>query len=249
MQIKPSLALLLNLALLLMFNVACAYAAHPLLTEDSGVQGTGKQQIEFSTDHYSEQNRQSQNAGWTYTYGANDQLDLFFSLPMRWSATAGIGDASLGTKYLFSEEDGASWALKTELFFPSGSAQKQLSKESHDLALTVVYSYTNAAWTTHSNLSLTRRNFKQEHASMEQRATLWRASLATLFAIPPKIQVLADAGLYQADLKSETYLDQHLLAGFVYSATENLDLDLGIKYLRHKTSIERQAGIGIAWRF
>ncbi|MFZ6750672.1 transporter [Undibacterium sp. Ren11W] len=249
MLIKLPLPFLLNLTLLLLFSADCTYAAHPLVTEDSGVQSTGKQQIEISTDHYSESNRQSQNASWTYTYGANDQLDLFFAIPMRWSATTGIGDASLGTKYLFSEKDGDSWALKTEMFFPSGSTQKQLSKDSHDLALTLVYSYTNAAWTTHSNLSMTQRNFHQEQASIEQRATQWRVSLATLFAVTPKIQVLADAGLYQANLKSETYVDQHLLTGIIYSPTDDLDLDLGIKYLRHKNSIERQAGIGMAWRF
>jgi opacity protein-like surface antigen len=249
MLIKLPLSFLRNLTLLFLLSADYAYAAHPLVTEDSGVQSTGKQQIEFSSDHNSEPNRHSQNASATYTYGANDQLDLFIALPMRWSATAGIGDASLGTKYLFSEKDGNSWALKTELFFPSGSTQKQLSKESHDLALTLVHSHKNAAWTMHSNLSLTQRNFNQEQSSIEQRATLWRASFATLYAVTPKIQVLLDMGVYQADLKSETYGDQHLVAGCIFAVTDNLDLDLGIKYLRHKNSIERQAGIGMAWRF
>jgi hypothetical protein len=249
MQIKFHIHLRATIAFALLATSSLAYATHPLLTEDTSVQTNGKQQIELNSDHNSEQGKQSQTSSLLYSYGASDQLDLFISTPMRWSAPAGMGDLSLGGKYLVSDADGKSWALKTEIFLPTGSLQKQLSKDSRDLALTLVHSIAQSKSLSHFNLSVTQRQFRQEQARQEQRETIWKASAASLLLLTQEWQILADVGAYQADIKNEKYLPRHLVAGLIYSPESHLDLDMGIKYLRQKTHIERQVGMGITWRF
>jgi hypothetical protein len=142
-----------------MLLIACAlmtqnaaHAAHPLVTEDANLQTTGKQQIEFNSDHWSTSRAHSQIGNLTYTYGASDQLDLFFSSPIRWSSPGALGDLSVGSKYLFSSQENANWAWKTEVFFPTGA--KTFGSDRYDLALTLVRTENAGPWVIHSNLSL-----------------------------------------------------------------------------------------------
>jgi hypothetical protein len=249
MKIRSHTQFQAAIVLTLLMSCGLSYATHPLITEDTSVQTNGKQQIELNSDHNSEQGKQSQTSSLLYSYGASDQLDLFITTPMRWSAPAAMGDLSLGGKYLVSDADGKSWALKTEVFLPTGSLQKQFSKDSRDLALTLVHSIAQSKSLSHFNLSVTQRQFRQEQARQEQRETIWRASAASLLLLTQELQILADIGAYQADIKNEKYLPRHLVAGLIYSPASYLDLDMGIKYLRQKTHIERQVGMGITWRF
>lgn len=84
-----------------------AWALQPLITDDSGTQGAGGQQVELSWSH--ERMRagpardSAQSGAPTYTFGATDTLDLFASLGhtrLRGdSGTArGWGNAVLGAK-------------------------------------------------------------------------------------------------------------------------------------------------------
>jgi len=237
-----------------MLLIACAlmtqnaaHAAHPLVTEDANLQTTGKQQIEFNSDHWSTSRAHSQIGSLTYTYGASDQLDLFFSSPIRWSSPGALGDLSVGSKYLFSSQENANWAWKTEVFFPTGA--KTFGSDRYDLALTLVRTENAGPWVIHSNLSLNLRQHRQALADAQQRDQLWRTSVAVLRAITPQTQLLADTGIAQADQKNDGYWQPYLVAGVIYSPASNLDLDIGFKYQKKTLSTERQIGIGMAWRF
>lgn len=224
-----------------------AHAAHPLVTEDANLQTTGKQQIEFNGDHWSTSGTHSQISNLTYTYGASDQLDLFFSRPMRWSSPGALGDLSVGSKYLFLSRENINWAWKTEVFFPTGA--KTFGSDRYDLALTLVRTESTGPWVIHSNLSLNIRQHRQAPADAQQRDQIWRSSVAVLRAITPQTQLLADTGISQADQKNDGYWQPHLIAGLIYSPASNLDLDIGFKYQKKTLSTDRQIGVGMAWRF
>lgn len=235
------------LAACALMTQSVARAAHPLVTEDANLQTSGKQQIEFNGDHWSSRKGISQIGNLTYTYGYKDQLDLFFSSPVRWSSPGALGDLSVGSKYLFSSQENTNWAWKTEAFFPTGT--KTYGSDRYDLALTLVRTESIGPWVIHGNLSLNIRQHRQALADAQQRDQLWRSSVAVLRAITPQTQLLADTGIAQADQKNDGYWQPYLVAGLIYSPVSNLDLDIGFKYQKKTLSTEKQIGIGMAWRF
>lgn len=235
------------LAACALMTQSVARAAHPLVTEDANLQTSGKQQIEFNGDHWSSRKGISQIGNLTYTYGYKDQLDLFFSSPVRWSSPGALGDLSVGSKYLFSSQENTNWAWKTEAFFPTGA--KTYGSDRYDLALTLVRTESIGPLVIHGNLSLNIRQHRQALADAQQRDQLWRSSVAVLRAITPQTQLLADTGIAQADQKNDGYWQPYLVAGLIYSPVSNLDLDIGFKYQKKTLSTERQIGIGMAWRF
>ena len=80
-----------------------AYGAHPLVTDDTGTQNTGNQQVEFNLDRVRQTSARSTVGALTYTYGSRPDTDLFINLPATFQAPAGINDASLGAKWRFFE--------------------------------------------------------------------------------------------------------------------------------------------------
>ena len=71
----------------LYFVVFGVYAAHPLISEDNGTQGTSGNQIEVNSDFSTKSSINSRTAAFTYTYGVTDTLDIFFNTPNTWGAT------------------------------------------------------------------------------------------------------------------------------------------------------------------
>jgi hypothetical protein len=100
--------------------VEAAFAAHPLVTDDTGTQGTGNNQLEINTDRGRDDGVSSQSAALTYTYGLRDALDVFVTVPASTTSPSGISDASIGAKWRFMESEKTSLGLKSELFFPTG---------------------------------------------------------------------------------------------------------------------------------
>lgn len=147
---------LLAMSLLVLISFS-AKAGHPLMTDDTGLQGVMRTQLELNTDIKKADGDHSQVASLTYTYGFLDNLDGFFSVPTGVSNPSGLADISVGGKYFLREEDGTSWGLKGEMFFPTS---KQVNASSnHDIALTLIRSGKIGSFTTHANLAvLTHRN-------------------------------------------------------------------------------------------
>ncbi|MES2071338.1 MAG: transporter [Pseudomonadota bacterium] len=243
MQSKPIILLFSGLL------IKSAFAAHPLSSEDSAVQGAGKQQVEINTDQVRYQDKQQQIAALTYTYGLRDELDLFANLPANLSAPSGVNDISVGSKWLFKEVQGHALAFKGELFLPSGDQQRGLGLARHSLSLGLVDSYQRAAWTLHSNLGLTMSRYQRDVDRQPHRKLVWRASAAAVYQVNARWVVLADTGLTQADEKAVASLPAYVLAGVIYSPDSNLDLDAGLRRERINGRVEARLGVGLAWRY
>jgi hypothetical protein len=100
----------LTMSLLTVLSLApAAWAAQPLITDDTGTQGKGAQQLEWA--HSAERvvqrlDRSRSLAGaWTYTLGASDQLDVFVTgsylglRPASDPSTSGWSHLTLGAKW------------------------------------------------------------------------------------------------------------------------------------------------------
>ncbi|HUN55299.1 MAG TPA: hypothetical protein VMU29_09100 [Smithella sp.] len=113
--------------------IACpCFAAHPLITDDTGTQGRGNFQLELN-GQYDWDNQDSEDgsikctggqSAATLTYGIVENVDLILSLPYLWRKAEineitvydenGIGDAVLETKLRIFEKKGSVWHLNRE---------------------------------------------------------------------------------------------------------------------------------------
>jgi len=125
------------------------FAAHPLITDDTGTQGEGKFLFELNGQTSYEREKSSEETGTNITakerdselkaaltYGVIDNVDVILTLPYQWKKTevsdatasdvSGIADISLEVKWRFFEKDGFSFAIKPGITLPAGDKDKDL---------------------------------------------------------------------------------------------------------------------------
>ncbi|WP_394778109.1 transporter [Undibacterium sp.] len=241
-----------NKSAILLFSglmIKSAFAAHPLSTEDATVLGKSNQQIEINTDRVSFRDQQDQVAALTSTYGYSNDEDLFANLPLNVSSPHGIGDISVGSKWQFLDYQGQLLVFKTELFLPTGDQQKGLGQGRRSVDLGLVDSYTRSAWTWHGNLVLTVNDY--EHAADRQmnRKGVWRISSAVVYQANAQWALTADTGFTQADSKSDASKPVYVLGGVIYSPSNTLDLDAGLRRQRISGATETRFGVGLTQRY
>ena len=242
---------ILGLTGLLLAISQSAYAAHPLVTDDTGVQGAGGIQLEMNTD-WSRQNGDAGHVGaFTFTYGVTDTLDVFLNLPQTFQATGGTGsgDISLGAKWHYYDEDGLSLALKPELFTPSGDADKGLGNGRSSAGLTGIASYEIGAWTLHGNLGLNYNRFQLESDQQSRRKTVWRASAAVWYGLNEQWRLVADTGVAQNQDAASRKMPAYGLVGVIWSPSKTVDVDAGAKFGLNKAEVTRQLGMGVTLHF
>jgi len=135
-----------------------SYAAHPLITDDTGTQGAGKSQIElnaeFTRDRETLNEVTTTETGWEVSpiisYGLVESVDMVVGLPYQWGKVKengevvedekGISDLSLELKWRFWEAEGLSFALKPGVTAPSGKEEKGLGTGKVGYSLTFITS-------------------------------------------------------------------------------------------------------------
>ncbi|TFV99587.1 transporter [Oxalobacteraceae bacterium OM1] len=230
-----------------------AFGAHPLVTEDAWTQDPGRHQLELNTDTIRDIDGPDRIAGATLTYGWREGLDLFTSLPLGLSSPRGWGDASVGVKWQFAKRDAFTFALKPELFLPTGSEMKALGTGNPSIGVTLVSSAVLDRWQWHANVAANINRYRREEDRARFRNVIWRVSSAVEYALTEKLQWLLDAGLSHSQEAEVTRLPMHLVTGFIYSPNSDLDLDAGLRLNRRcgdcGTLGTRQFGVGLTWRF
>lgn len=228
-----------------------AYAAHPLVTDDTGVQGEGGHQIETNTDWSRQAGRAGHVGAFTYTYGVTDKLDLFANLPLTFQAKdgAGVGDYSLGAKWRYYDQDGLSLAFKPEFFMPSGDESKGLGNGRNSLGLTAIASYATGSWTLHANGGLNYNRYQLSSDDQGKRKLVWRASTAAWYGLTEQWKLVGDIGVAQNADRSNRTWPAYGLVGVIWSPNQTVDLDVGAKFGLNKAEVTRQFGAGITLHF
>jgi hypothetical protein len=226
-----------------------AFAAHPLITDDTGTQGKGKFQLELNGEYVK---NEENNAGITeketggtiaaaLTYGIDDNVDIIVGFPWQWSTLRengsmmsndkGIGDTSIDIKWrlLESKAHELSLALKPGITIPTGDEAKGFGngKISEGMMLIVTREWQHGV--LHCNVGYTHHNYEEELESEIMKKDIWHASLATELNMADNLRAVGDIGI---ETNQDDTSDTHpvfLLGGIIYSATENLDLDFGVK--------------------
>jgi len=239
-----------------------AFAAHPLITDDTGTQGKGKFQLEvngeFNYDKETEEGVTTKETGGEVaailSYGIVDNLDIVLGVPYQWFKVKedgdvtdkedGISDMSLELKWGFYEKDGLSFALKPGITLPTGDDEKGLGTGRATYSLYFITTKEIEPWAFHLNLGYGRNENK-----FDERKDIWHASLAGEVEVVKNLKVVANIGGERNPDKSSDTHPAFILGGLIYSLSENFDIDFGVKGGLNKTETDYSILAGITLRF
>ena len=246
-----------------------AFAAHPLMTDDTGTQGKGKFQfesnIEYARDNENPAGITEKETGGTVaaalTYGIVDNIDIIVCLPWEWSSLSengaiisddkGIGDTSVEVKWRFLEckPQELSFALKPRMLIPTGNAQKGLGNGNISGGVLLIATKEWEHRALHGNIGYTHNSYAMEQDNAILKQDLWHASLAAEVHITEKIRSVADISIDSNNEKKPDPNRIFLLGGIIYRETDNFDLDLGVKAGLNHAETDKTMLAGLTARF
>lgn len=230
------------------FSVS-AYAAHPLVSDDTGTQGVGAYQVELNTDWLKDEGVKTRTATTTLTKGVLENLDLYLNMPYALSEPNGFNDVSIGLKWRFLEADGFSLGLKPEFRLASGDQEKGLGDGRSGEALSLIAQYEWGAWTWLFNVGSERHRFSDPTAQDESRRYINKSSVALMYEINEQWHAVVDTGISSHETKAEKKDPRFMLLGLIHHVNDDLDLDVGYKKSLNSTETDRQIGVGVTYRF
>ncbi len=249
----------------LFVSSSAAYAFQPLITDDTGTQGSDGNQIEFSLNHdrttVGGDVVRTATFPAVFTRGLTDTLDLFAGAShvrirpnAPGTATSGGGNPVLGVKWRFYENTASqtSLALKPELALPvsrSGEASG-LGTGRLSYGMTLILTQELPFGAIHANLGGDRNRYRDTAAS--PNASVLRASLAPVWDVAERWKLALDLGLQRERAGGPSRRIAYAEVGAVYSPTKDLDFALGIvrqSDTADPKSASTQATTGVTWRF
>lgn len=213
-----------------------AQAMQPLITDDTGTQGSGGQQIELSYTHdrTGSEGETSQTHGATasYTYGLVDSLDVFVQpgYAHEEGGAHGWGNTVTGAKWRFygDADSGTSLALKGELALPVSKRRENegLGTGRTSGAATLILSQQVPFGFIHFNAAVERDRYR---SALDQAGeTHWRLSAAPVWDVAEHWQLALDVGYESIHAGGDSGHSRFAEIGVVYSPIESLSLALGV---------------------
>ncbi len=234
-----------------------AFAAHPLITDDTGTQGKGKFQLELNGEYGHENENgiveNTTNIATALTYGIVDNIDVVLGIPYQYirirdseSTTRhdGISDVSIDLKWRFYEKDGLGFALKPGITLPTGDDERGLGAGRTTYGLFFITTREMKPWAFHLNLG-----YKKSENRINERKDLWHASLAGEAEVAKDLKAVVNIGVERNPGKEATTHPAFILGGFIYSLNERLDIDAGVKAGINKAETDYSLLAGLTYRF
>ena len=239
---------------------ASVFAAHPLTTEDTGVQGLHNWQFELNTDRVTERETRIRNwsANATLAYGLSDALDLAFNAVWLRNQLSGcvtssvmtptnftcVGDASVFLKWRIHEEGKLSFVVKPVLILPTGNSDKGLGGGRTRAGLIGVTTWGDDKLNVSANLGYTWNDNKAG-----ERRDLWNTSAALMLRLADKLRGTVEAGVYSNSDPTSRKNPAYANVGLIYSPTDKLDFDIGYKRGLSDAESLYSLGVGVTVRW
>jgi hypothetical protein len=243
---------------------ALASAFQPLVTDDTGTQAAGGNQLEFSYTRFVEKDPDVtavlETLPLNYTRGLSDAVDVHVGVTYaRFQLTgdleaSGAGIPAIGLKWRFyeSEPDKLSLALKPEIrrAFSSSTEDRGLGNAPVNGGIALLLTKETGFGGVHANLSVNTFRFALEENRDLHRNILWRLSVAPVFDLAHGWKAVFDAGLITNPHEAEKATMGYVEIGAVYSPNKDLDIALGfIRDVFHEGHNVHAATAGVTWRF
>ena len=234
-------------------------AFQPLITDDTGTQGAGGNQLEGSFARTDATNV-TRAAGAVYTRGVTDALDALIGLThlRRSSADAttedGWSNSSLGAKWrFFDDEQGKlSFALRPELQLPvsAGKEARGSGTARTSWRLDLLMTQKTGFGTLHANLASSRVNFNDAGNNDAIRRSLYRLSVAPVWNLTGQWKLALDTGIVTNPDRAQKARMGYLELGAIYSPSKDLEFALGaIRNYSSGPANATQLTAGVTWRF
>ena len=250
------------------FALSVAGAAHafqPLVTDDTGTQGAGGNQVEVAynrtVDKAAGERAVTHEVPIVYTRGITEALDLYIGVvgqrlepPPPASSERGWGNTALGVKWRFYENDAAklSLALKPEVRLPVAERRERrgLGTARATYAVGLLATQETGFGAVHANLAVERVDYADPALDAAERRTRYRASIAPVWDVTERWKLALDAGwITQPDPAERRYLAYGEI-GAIYAPMKDLEFALGvIRNFRDGAVRTTQATVGLTWRF
>jgi len=229
-----------------------AQAAHPLITEDTGTQGRGNFQLEFTTEHATVreagERRYSALTNAVVTYGFLDTADLLVTVPWLRLGTpdsvSGLADVGLDIKWRFFETGSLSMALKPGITFPTGDDRRGLGVGEVSWSLYHVTSWETQPWSFHLHLGHLHHN-----NTFNERVDIWHASASVIRQFGDAFKLALDVGIDSNTDEDADSDPMFAILGAIWSPRHDVDIDLGFRAGRTDTRRENAllAGLTVRW--
>lgn len=237
---------------------ATVFAAHPLLTEDTGTQGAGNHQLELthdlSTDRDAGTQTRTRNINAVFSAGLTDALDLIIALPHehlteRADATkttvAGYANMEIAAKWRLYEAGALSFALRPGLGLPTGNKKNGLGAGHVTPSLFAVSTYARDDWAFHLHVGYTHKR----HPRPDERHHIYHASVAAEYSVNESLRLVADASIERNGERSGHPGVGSMVIGLVVLLTPNLDFDFGYRKGLTEPADDHAWLVGLALRF
>lgn len=244
---------------------AQTFAFQPLITDDTGTQGAGGNQLEFSYTldrvRSNGETEQIHTVPAAYTRGLTETIDLFIGTSYAWIRPAaqgnnasGFGNPSLGIKWRFYEnkETKTSVAIKPEIVLPVSASRERTGLGTGKISgnLTFIVTQEVPFGAIHFNAGMGRDRFRS--ADENPDTTYKRASLAPVWDLNEQWKLGLDLGVESARADGHVVISKFAGLGAIYSPSKNIDFALGFfRTADNETpsSTTHSATAGVTWRF
>lgn len=248
------------LAALAAFSTSSS-ALQPLITDDTGTQGEGGNQLEVSYSHdrtrAGGETERVHSVPVVYTYGLTDTVDVYAGIAYQrirvpGDDANGFSNTVIGAKWRFfeNEDSGTSLAIKPEIAAPVSSHREEdgLGTGKTSGALTFILSQDVPFGSIHFNAGVGRDRFRNS----DDNATTKHLSVAPVWDVSEQWKLAADFGVDWSRANGDTVRAKYGEIGAIYSA--NKDLDLAVGFIRTTDNDSPKAKTstwtaGLTWRF
>ncbi|HUO78307.1 MAG TPA: transporter, partial [Thermodesulfovibrionales bacterium] len=244
-------------AVIVLGTAGAAFAAIPLITDDTGTQGRGNFQLELFGEYGHDREgiitTKTSDVSATLTYGLIETVDIVLGIPYQaWSSDNseslvkgnGIADLSLEAKWRFYEKEGLSLALKPGFTIPTGDTEKGLGAGRPTYHLLFIATKQMKPWEFDMNVG-----YLYNENTASERKNIWSASLDAQVEVVKDLKLALDVGLATNPDSSSDTPPAYVLGGLIWSLRENLDIGLGVKVGLTKPETDISVRGGITWRF
>lgn len=225
-----------------------ALAGHPMLTEDTGTQGTGNEELELGNSWASDSGDRSFLFQPQLSYGATPTLDLivqpsWYANDIGGDSVRGAGDTNLDFKWRFLGRDPYSLAVRAGV--TAATSQHDLGLPDGRMAehALLVATYDAEPLTIDANLG-----YAHNPDVVDLRANLYHFSAAALYAATGRLALVLDLDLDSNADASKSSMPAVALVGAIYTCRPGLDIDVGYRAGLNSAAIARQWLLGITFR-
>ena len=236
-------------------------ALQPLITDDTGTQGEGGNQLEVSYGRdrirAGGETARVHSVPVVYTYGLTETVDVYAGIAYQrirvpGDDASGFSNTVVGAKWRFfeNEDSGTSLAIKPEIAVPVSKQREEdgLGTGKTSGALTFILSQDVPFGSVHFNAGVGRDRFR----TSDDNATNKHLSVAPVWDISEQWKLAADFGVDWSRSGGDTVRAKYAEIGAIYSPSKDLDLAVGFIRTTDDESPKARTNTwtaGLTWRF